>query len=102
MRLWDVETGKELRVFKGHTHWVACVAFSPDGKTALSAGCQDRTVRLWDVESGKELKRFAGHRDDVFSVAFSPDGKQAYSAGKDHMVRVWDLPRKEAKGADPK
>jgi WD40 repeat protein len=30
----------------GHTDWVACVAFAPDGRTALS-GSNDQTLRLW-------------------------------------------------------
>src|SRR5262245_25280917 len=39
VRLWDVETGRELGQLKGHKHWgVFCVAFSPDGRRA-AAGC---------------------------------------------------------------
>src|SRR5262249_54044394 len=32
----------------GHTEGVVCVAFSPDGKSALSGG-KDWMVRLWDL-----------------------------------------------------
>jgi len=45
-RLWDLQTGQELRRFIGHEGPVEWAAFSPDGKTIL-AGSQDGTARLW-------------------------------------------------------
>src|ERR1700722_6074493 len=74
-RLWDTQSGKELRTFMGHDDWVIAVAFSPDGKQVLT-GSSDKSARLWDVRSGQELRAFAGHSGAVDSVAFSRDGKQ--------------------------
>jgi hypothetical protein len=91
VRLWDVETGRELRRLVGHTDAVACVAFSPVGRRLLSGGA-DNSLRLWDVESGRELLRLQGHSAWVFSVAFSPDGRRAVSGGADGTVRLWDVP----------
>ena len=62
MRLWKVDTGEQLRVFEGHTAMVGGVAFSPNGKRALSCS-GDKTVRLWDLETGKELLRLEGHTE---------------------------------------
>jgi WD40 repeat protein len=39
---------------------VFSVAFSPDGKSALS-GSNDKTVILWDLEKGEVAKRLEGH-----------------------------------------
>ena len=90
LRLWDVATGKEIRSFAGHTGEVSSVAFSPDGRFALS-GSWDHTVRLWDVATGKEIRTFAGHTGRVNSVAFSPDGRFALSGSDDHTVRLWNV-----------
>ena len=103
LRIWDVTTGKELRLMSGATQLVWCVAVSPDGRKALSGGL-DGIVRLWDVNSGKELHQFKGHRvvshspigerADVRAVLFTPDGTHAVSAGHDRTIRVWKLPNK--------
>jgi RNA polymerase sigma factor (sigma-70 family) len=81
--------------FEGHTDGVMVVAFSPDGKRALSGGVcygdRDPTVRLWDVTTGKEVLKLEGHTEGVYSLAFLPGGKKAVSGGGDGTIRVWDL-----------
>jgi WD40 repeat protein len=36
--LWDLKTGKQVRLFRGHLDRVNGVAFTPDGRRALSCG----------------------------------------------------------------
>jgi WD40 repeat protein/beta-lactamase regulating signal transducer with metallopeptidase domain len=79
-----------VRSFQGHGLAVSSVAWSPDGKLALS-GSYDTTVRLWDVATGKEIRRFQGHDAKVQSVAFSPDGRYGLSGGYDSNVILWEL-----------
>jgi WD40 repeat protein len=90
LRLWDVETGRCLKVFEGHSAGVWSVALSPDRKRAVS-GAEDKTLRLWDVETGRCLKVFEGHSESVLSVALSPDGKRAVSGAEDKTLRLWDV-----------
>jgi WD40 repeat protein len=88
LKLWDIESGRELRTFVGHHDWVNAVAFSPDGKRVVS-GSRDRTVKLWDVGSGRELRTLS-NGGFVESVAFSPDGVRILSNdGK--AICLWDV-----------
>uniref|UniRef100_UPI0035B39456 WD40 repeat domain-containing protein n=1 Tax=Accumulibacter sp. TaxID=2053492 RepID=UPI0035B39456 len=89
LRLWDAESGLEIRSLTGHQIGVLSVAFSPDGRRLLS-GSDDGTLRLWDTKSGLEIRSFAGHQVRVSSVAFAPDGRHLLSGGFDGTLRLWD------------
>ena len=89
IKLWDAESGKELRTFKGHEGWVGTVAFSPDGKRIIS-GSQDNTIKLWNANSGEELMTLRGHNNGVWAVEYSPDGKKIVSGSLDNTIKLWD------------
>jgi WD40 repeat protein len=90
VRLWDVATGRELRILRGHARGaIDGLAFSPDGHQTASAS-SDGTLRLWDTATGQGLLILRGHGGAVFGVAYSPDGRTLASAGGDQTVRLWD------------
>jgi WD40 repeat protein len=60
LKLWSVESCKEITKLKGHKESVLSVAFSPDCKY-LASGSADYTVKLWSVESQKEVTTLQGH-----------------------------------------
>ncbi len=88
MRLWDLDSGKRIREFPGHTEWIFHVAFSPDGRLGYSTSGgpdawqdgSDSAVRVWDVETGREIRRLEGHKGRVFGLAVSPDGHRSSPA----------------------
>ena len=90
IKLWDVQTGKEIATLQGHDDFVSSVSFSPDGKTLASASL-DTTVRLWDVQTRKKIATLQGHQLDVHSVDFSPDGKTLASGSADNSIKLWDV-----------
>ena len=55
IRVWNVETGEEIRQMK-HGHGVVSVAVFPDGRRALT-GSWDWTIGVWDLETGQRLRR---------------------------------------------
>ncbi len=90
LRLWDVNTGHEVRTFEGHLYGVSSVAFSPDGRYVVS-GNWDKTLKLWDVNTGHEVRTFTGHSGVVNSVAFSPDGRYVMSGSMDKTLKLWNV-----------
>ena len=90
LKLWDAESGAELRTFTGHSDLVNGCAFSPDGTKIISASW-DQTLKLWDVETGAEIRTFTGHSGLVNGCAFSPDGTKIVSASWDQTLKLWDV-----------
>ncbi|WP_309715946.1 WD40 repeat domain-containing protein [Armatimonas sp.] len=88
IQLWDIETGRLIRVLKGHRGGLDSIAFSPDGER-LASGSTDKTARVWQVKTGKTLQVLPGFQGSVFAVAFSPDGKRIAAGGYDGSVQVW-------------
>jgi WD40 repeat protein len=101
LTLWDLSNGKQIRMLESHTDRVngVAVAFSPDGRTALSG--RNKTVTLWDLESGKIIRSFepfvaiasAAKADasTATTIAMSPDGRTALAGGYDNRLKLCDL-----------
>jgi hypothetical protein len=81
VQIWNVATGSEIAVLKGHDDWFTSAAFSPDGAhivttsilpaSAFIRGSFDPTVRLWDAVTGQEIAEFSPGN----SAAFDSDGQ---------------------------
>ena len=72
VRLWDLETGRELRRF-GPIPVPAHMAVAPDGRLALVSG-GDGIIRLLEVESWQEVGRLTKLDGEIQALAFTPDG----------------------------
>jgi WD40 repeat protein/serine/threonine protein kinase/DNA-binding XRE family transcriptional regulator len=99
VRIWDTQTGTELRQFTGQTSPVTSIAVSPDGRHALTGG-SDGTARLWDAQAGTELRSFEVHGDGISQVGFSADGVHVLTSGYTNIgsdtaqatrVELWDI-----------
>ncbi|NER36447.1 MAG: hypothetical protein F6J93_21095 [Oscillatoria sp. SIO1A7] len=87
--LWNIDTGKLLRVFAEHSGAVSAVAFSPDGETLATSG-EDNTLKIWDFQQG-DLLQTLEHIDSVTCLAYSPDGKILVTGSADKTLNIWRL-----------
>ncbi|MFL5341267.1 MAG: sigma-70 family RNA polymerase sigma factor, partial [Gemmataceae bacterium] len=87
VRLWDAESGRELRKLDNGPHDIRALAFSPDGQTLAGGGDQAR-LRLWEVDTGKTIRTHESDGYRIRSVAFAPDGRTVAAAGD--TIRFYD------------
>lgn len=90
IRLWDINTGKEIASTTGHKTPVNCVAYSPDG-TILASGSDDGAIILWDAASGAEKGRLGKNLKVIEALTFSADGHWLASGSKDGRVCIWNV-----------
>lgn len=72
-----------------HPHSINDVAFSPDGKSIVTAH-SDGTAKIWNL-SGKHLATLKGHESSIWEASFSSDGQRIATVGLDWTMRIWDL-----------
>ena len=72
--MWDAASGKQVGLPLLHRGRVLAVAFSPDGKSVLTASA-DGSARLWDATTLQSKGKSLQHQNSILCVAFSPDGK---------------------------
>lgn len=110
VRLFDVESGKEIRTIQTEQRNMDHLAVSPDGKRLLASGwgkaiqtrlpdgrtrhstAKEHLLELYDLEKGKYLHRLTLPGETSGPVAFSVDGK-TFAAAIDKPngeIRFWE------------
>jgi WD40 repeat protein len=89
-RLWDAETGRLLRTFKGFHRPCLEVVFFPDGQQIL-AGSLTPELRIWNVATGKPASLFPRSSDGACrALAISPDGQKMLAASSLGNADIYD------------
>jgi WD40 repeat protein len=97
IRLWEVASGKMVRVFQRPKNGPNILTLSSDGKFLATAG-PDESARLWDLTAGKQSAIFGDHDLGIFQLAIGGDNKWLATlemAPNNNRVmpttRVWDI-----------
>ena len=89
IKIWDLDTGKELRTLQGHTDGIRCL-YIDDSK--LISGSMDCEIRVWNWRTGECITALPGHRDYIIGLHFDSDILVSGSA--DNTAIVWDFKKK--------
>ncbi|MEA5550120.1 restriction endonuclease [Anabaena cylindrica UHCC 0172] len=88
VKLWKLETGKEIYTLTGHSDDVCSVAFSPNGQI-LASSSKDKTVKLWNLNNRQAISTFTGLDGSVYSVVFSPNGETLAAGCEDKNITLF-------------
>jgi WD40 repeat protein len=89
LELWDLRRDKQLTTLHGHSEKVNAVAFTRDGKGAVSCS-RDRSARVWSLETGEEVAAFTADSALRTLALASHDDAIAVGdvAGRLHVLRL--------------
>ncbi|XP_075902321.1 echinoderm microtubule-associated protein-like 6 [Nelusetta ayraudi] len=91
--VWDSFSVQTISLLRdGHTHGIACLAFSSDGQRLTSVGLDAKnTVCVWEWKRGRILATATGHSDRIFDVCWDvAQQNRLVSCGVKH-IKFWSL-----------
>lgn len=89
-RVWNMETGAEIRCLKGHTRAVRALQFD---EAKLITGSMDHTIKVWNWRTGKCMRTLEGHSEGV--VCLNYDDNILASGSVDSTIKIWNFRTKE-------
>jgi F-box and WD-40 domain protein MET30 len=89
-RIWNLETGEEIRCIKGHTRALCALQFD---EVKLVTGSMDHTLRIWNWRTGDCISTLESHTEGVICLNF--DSTFLASGSIDTTVKVWMLRTRE-------
>ena len=95
IRVFAVDTGKELLKLAHHDNWVFGTAFSLDGKRLVSVG-RDRAVKLTEAATGAFLENLNLLKGELNCVARHPRKDWVLVGGEDRLPYLYTMDRPRA------
>ena len=93
LKIWNPETGGEIRTLRGHTNIVTSLALSADG-TQIASASLDRTLRVWNAATGESVAVIRGPQPAVYLLKITPDANSLVTAetvAAGTILRIWDI-----------
>lgn len=92
LKIWDLASGQEIGILKGHNSQVLGVSVFPDGSKAVSVA-SDRTLKIWDLDTGGAIAGFSAD-STLLTCTVAPDNTTIMAgdiSGCVHFLRLEDM-----------
>ena len=94
-RVWNCETGQEVRTLHGHKGAVVKLMFTTavDDRSSLLllSASADRTVCVWDARQPTAVRTLHGHRAPILAAALTASGQALVTGGDDMKALAFAL-----------
>eukprot|EP01027_Heterolobosea_sp_BB2_P004535 GEZU01006942.1.p1 GENE.GEZU01006942.1~~GEZU01006942.1.p1 ORF type:complete len:480 (+),score=104.19 GEZU01006942.1:44-1441(+) len=87
IKIWNRETGKEIKTLMSHKDYVASLQFK---QNTLISGSGDKSIKIWDIEKGRCLDTLHGHMGIVYCLRYDQPRHRIISGSLDKTVKIWD------------
>jgi F-box and WD-40 domain protein MET30 len=88
IKIWDTDTGEELRTLRGHESGIRCLQFDD---TKLVSGSIDTKLKVWNWRTGECISTYTGHLGGIISLHFGFGSTIVASASTDMTVKIWNF-----------
>lgn len=92
IRLWEINSGKQLSHFQSDSFLNALVYSSPCH--LILAGGGDNNIYTWNVKTGQSEASLIGHSGNINALVIASDGTTLASGSQDNTIKIWDLSTK--------
>jgi len=90
IRKVNLETGKFVKTFKGHSGPVTCIDIIYNSKGEdefILTGSWDKTIKKWNVNTKEIVKEYTNHSDFIKCIAYEPINHTFVSGSSDKTIR---------------
>lgn len=85
VKVWELETRKEVARLEGHLSQVLGVAFNSNATQVVSGGA-DKELKVWDVATREKLIALGQHSTAISTVAWPQESGSLFAAREDGEV----------------
>lgn len=98
IKLWDMDTGKEIANLVSHQDKVTSIAFHPQNNNIIVSCSYDKSIKIWDLKTRSCITNLKNaHRDAIYTLAFNHSGEIFASGSEDNNIKLWQFSELEKK-----
>jgi len=94
IKIWDIQSRKEIYTFTAHDQSISDITVTLDGKKIISAS-RDKTVKVWDLEFISKQTSLIENQTSVNDVVITSDGRQAIFCSPNNLIKIFDLEKND-------